>query len=353
MSYAHSTVVRTDDACGPSRARVSHPIALLSVHQVGDDNPARTGGAQTTLVADHLAEFLGRLHFPGWRVGTIDVESPLRRSSENPALWFYLAVAGEVQLSIDSEEAPIVLRRGDSAIIVSHSRDDSVDFQRIGDAAARTKVAFGAFAIGMSGVQQLETLLPRATTFAAREQKGPLRCEGFIDWFAAEVDADRPGGAAVVSRFLQSLIVETLRTFLTTIEQTSSLPAMSAGPLQAALDPYLGSVLRMVHAMPERAWTVHSMARESGLSRSAFADRFRTLVGQPPLQYVTEVRMQKATKLLETTDVPIKRISALVGYESVSAFSSAFKRRFGIPPVSVRLNAVGAASRAQRELSVK
>lgn len=349
MSYAHSTIVRTDDACDPSRARVSHPIALLSAHHVGDNNPARTGGAQTTLAADHLAEFLDRLHFPGWRVGTIDVESPLRRSSENPALWFYLAVAGEVQLSIDSEAAPIVLRRGDSAIIISHSRHDSVGFQRIGDSAAGTKVAFGAFAIGMSGVQQLETLLPRATTFAAREQTGPLRCEGFIDWFAAEVDADRPGAAVVVSRFLQSLIVETLRTFLmTTIEQTKSSTAMSAGPLQAALDPYLSSVLRMVHAMPERAWTVHSMARESGLSRSAFADRFRTLVGQPPLHYVTEVRMQKATKLLETTDVPVKRISALVGYESVSAFSSAFKRRFGSPPVTVRLNAVGAASLAQR-----
>lgn len=84
------------------------------------------------------------------------------------------------------------------------------------------------------------------------------------------------------------------------------------------------------------------MARESGLSRSAFADRFRTVVGQPPLQYVTEIRMRKAAELLELTDTPVKRIAAQVGYESVSAFSSAFKRRFGAPPIALRQAAAGA-----------
>ena len=173
-------------------------------------------------------------------------------------------------------------------------------------------------------------------------QSGPQCCEGFVDWLTAEAESSRPGAAAVASRFLLSMFVEKLRSHLVAATaEASSHPEKRIGPLQAALDPCLGVVLRLVHAKPERDWTVHSLARESGLSRSAFADRFRTLVGQPPLQYVTEIRMQKATELLETTDVPVKRIAALVGYESVSAFSSAFKRRFGRPPVSVRPKATG------------
>jgi transcriptional regulator GlxA family with amidase domain len=177
---------------------------------------------------------------------------------------------------------------------------------------------------------------------AVSQQAGPLASGQFIDWLAQEASSPGPGSTAVVNRFLQALFVDALRVLLSSgLTQSQSLSMRNAGPLQAALDPCLGSVLRLVHAKPDRDWTVHSMARESGLSRSAFADRFRTIVGQPPLQYVTEIRMQKASELLETTDIPVKRIAALVGYESVSAFSSAFKRRFGGPPVSVRRASVG------------
>lgn len=321
------------------------PAALLSVHGVRIDATANGGEARGDEAGDPLADFLSRLHFPGWKVGVIEVDGQARHATEPAAICFYLATAGEVEICVEAENSPVMLRRGDAAIIASKSRHDLVRASRTdGGAFERARVMFGSFSSGITGGGQMEALLPSVAFFPASQQTGPQCCEGFVDWLAAETESSRPGAAAVASRFLLSMFVEKLRSHLVAaMAETSSHSEKRIGPLQAALDPCLGVVLRLVHAMPERDWTVHSLARESGLSRSAFADRFRTLVGQPPLQYVTEIRMQKAIELLETTDVPVKRIAALVGYESVSAFSSAFKRRFGGPPVSVRPKTTGAA----------
>jgi transcriptional regulator GlxA family with amidase domain len=133
-------------------------------------------------------------------------------------------------------------------------------------------------------------VLPAFARFAAAERGTPVGGAGFVDWLATEAESGHPGGVAVASRFLQAACVEAIRTHLSAdLADPTSQTKKSLGPLQAALDPCIGSVLRLVHESPERDWTVHSLARESGLSRSAFADRFRTLVGQPPLQYVTEI----------------------------------------------------------------
>ena len=256
---------------------------------------------------------------------------------ETPVAWFYLVASGEIEIELDGV-APALLRRGDAAIIGSGARHELTGLLYAGDGnAAPAKILCGSFATDAAGSQQLETLLPTFARFPGSEQGVPVGGAGFVDWIAAEAESGRPGGIAVASRFLQSAFVEAIRTHLAAALADSTSPTKKPlGPLQAALDPCIGTVLRLVHESPERDWTVHSLARESGLSRSAFADRFRTLVGQPPLQYVTEIRMQKATRLLEGTDVPVKRIASLVGYESVSAFSSAYKRRFGCPPIAIR-----------------
>ncbi len=195
---------------------------------------------------------------------------------------------------------------------------------------------FDASAVGLP----LAGLLPPCVSSAGRNSPGPLRDSGLLSWLSTLATSNAPGNIAVASRFLQSLLVDLLRDYLASSNslETAQAPA-SKGAYQATFDACLGPVMRLVHASPHRDWTVHSLARESGLSRSAFADRFRTVVGQPPLQYVTEIRMQKAAELLELTDTPVKRIAAQVGYESVSAFSSAFKRRFGVPPISLRQSA--------------
>jgi AraC-like DNA-binding protein len=94
----------------------------------------------------------------------------------------------------------------------------------------------------------------------------------------------------------------------------------------------MGTALRAIHDKVDAPWTVESLAESAGMSRSAFAARFKGLLGQTPLEYVTEWRMQKAMQLLEQRDRKLIDVARSVGYESDAAFSKAFKRVVGATP---------------------
>jgi AraC-like DNA-binding protein len=104
------------------------------------------------------------------------------------------------------------------------------------------------------------------------------------------------------------------------------------GWLRAIFDPQVGAALSAVHDSVSTPWTVESLAEAATMSRSAFAVRFKELLGQTPLEYVTEWRMQKAMQLLERRDKKLIDIARSVGYESDAAFSKAFKRVVGASP---------------------
>jgi len=91
-------------------------------------------------------------------------------------------------------------------------------------------------------------------------------------------------------------------------------------------------------------WTVDDLGREVGLSRSALADRFTRLIGEPPMRYLARWRIQLAAHQLRNTDITLARIAEQVGYESEAAFNRAFKRSFGVPPATWRKST--SASRA-------
>lgn len=335
MSSAHSTFARLADH-GPPQGCAAGSAAPFQIYGVEVERSAANSGVSRREAGDPLGEFLSRLHFPGWNIGTVQLDNPLQRAAKTSLVWLYLATSGELEINLDGIHASVELRRGDIAIVASGAGHE-LRTRPAMETLEPAKALFGSFATNAAGGQHLEPLLPAIALFPASERVSPAGNVEFVDWLAAEAASHRPGASAVASRFLLSVLVEAIRTHLTgELTQVSSQVSKPIGPLQGALDPCIGAVLRLVHESPERDWTVHSLARESGLSRSAFADRLRTLVGQPPLQYVTEIRMQKATQLLEGTDVPVKRIASLVGYESVSAFSSAYKRRFGFPPIAIR-----------------
>jgi AraC-like DNA-binding protein len=104
------------------------------------------------------------------------------------------------------------------------------------------------------------------------------------------------------------------------------------GWLRAIFDPQIGTALSAVHDKVDNLWTVGSLAEAAGMSRSAFAIRFKELLGQTPLEYVTEWRMQKGMQLLERRDRKLLDVARAVGYESDAAFSKAFKRVVGYSP---------------------
>ncbi len=142
----------------------------------------------------------------------------------------------------------------------------------------------------------------------------------------ALVDAASPGADIMLGRMMEILFLEMLR------RHASSLPQDCKGLLAALNDPIVGQALKLVHAEPARQWTVNSLARESGASRTVLSERFNTLLGRPPMDYVIGWRIQLAAERLRNGRDPIAKIAADVGYESEVAFGRAFKRVTGHSP---------------------
>lgn len=136
----------------------------------------------------------------------------------------------------------------------------------------------------------------------------------------------RPGGQAVLERISEMMFVDALRRY---VEQ---LPAESTGWLAGLRDRQVGRTLALIHEHPSRPWTIDMLADEVALSRSALYERFTHLIGQPPMQYLTQWRMQVAANLLRQTRAPVLSIALDVGYESEASFTRAFKRLVGTPP---------------------
>jgi transcriptional regulator GlxA family with amidase domain len=134
----------------------------------------------------------------------------------------------------------------------------------------------------------------------------------------------------VLAKLSELLFVEAVRRHLDT------LPADQTGWLAGLRDPFVARSLALIHTRVNEPWTVGDLAREVGLSRSALADRFTRLIGEPPMHYLSRWRLQVAAQRLSTSHDPVSRVAIEVGYESEAAFSRAFKGRFGAPPATWR-----------------
>ena len=140
----------------------------------------------------------------------------------------------------------------------------------------------------------------------------------------------RPGSEAVLERMSEMMFVDAVRRYV------DALPDESKGWLAGLRDRHVGRALALLHEAPARDWTVEALAAEVALSRSAFYDRFVQFLGQPPMQYLTQWRMQVAAKLLREGRAPVASIALEVGYDSEAAFARAFKRLIGTPPATWR-----------------
>jgi AraC-like DNA-binding protein len=144
-----------------------------------------------------------------------------------------------------------------------------------------------------------------------------------------ESGTTRAGRDNILARMSELMFVEAIRRHL------EALPAAGAGWLAGLRDPVVGQALAALHGDPTAAWTVESLARAVGASRSVLADRFAEMVGQPPMQYLALWRMQLASRRLLDGE-PVAGVAAAVGYESEAAFSRAFKKLVGTAPATWR-----------------
>jgi AraC family transcriptional regulator, alkane utilization regulator len=145
-----------------------------------------------------------------------------------------------------------------------------------------------------------------------------------------EAESLRPGHAVMLGRLTEILFVEVLRRYM------QQLPIAQRGWLAGVRDPVVGQSLRLLHAHPERDWTVEELASEVAVSRSTLADRFALLVGEPPMRYLAAWRIQLAQSLLRQSHLSIAEVALRVGYEAEAAFHRAFKRHVGQPPAAWR-----------------
>jgi AraC-like DNA-binding protein len=148
-----------------------------------------------------------------------------------------------------------------------------------------------------------------------------------------EARSARPGNTAMLGRLTELMFVEILREYM------QQLPEDQGGWLAGLNDPHVGKALRLLHESPMRNWTVEELSREAAISRSALAERFAQLVGEAPMKYLANWRMQLAKQLLREGTHSIQEVATRVGYESEAAFNRAFKRATGSPPAMWRRGA--------------
>jgi AraC-like DNA-binding protein len=176
----------------------------------------------------------------------------------------------------------------------------------------------------------LVATLPKVLKFDLRATQSGAWIESSFQLAASEISAGRAGSVTVVSKLSELLFVEAVRRYV------AELPAEQRGWLAGLRDPIVGRALQLLHTRHHEPWTAETLAREAGLSRSAFAERFTGLIGHPPMQYLTQWRMHVAACRLREGHGSVAQIAYDVGYESEAAFNRAFKRQFGAPPATWR-----------------
>jgi len=250
----------------------------------------------------------------------------------------WACIPGEPPIRLSAGDI-IVLPHGDTHVLSStpglrHSPDMSM-YRMPADGRLPVSISVGGadgepvhFVCGFLGCDArpfnpLLSALPRVILLSGHAS-GALA--SYVQFALAESKEPRLGGQCVLGRLSELMFVDVIRHYLET------LPPDRTGWLAGLRDQFVGGALSAFHRNPTHAWTIESLAKSVGLSRSALAERFTGLVGQPLLQYMTNWRMQLAANhLLSGTD-SVAVIANLVGYDSEAAFSRAFKKAVGAPP---------------------
>jgi len=152
-----------------------------------------------------------------------------------------------------------------------------------------------------------------------------------LDQLSSEYMSQQPGAELVVNKLTEVVLVELIRINFGRDDKSRFIRALS--------DKKISRALQQLHSNPNIAWTLEKMAGDIGMSRAAFAKRFKDLVGQPMFEYLTMLRIQRAKELLKETKLPLYEVASRVGYESDLAFTKTFKKHIGTTPTRFRKQA--------------
>jgi AraC-like DNA-binding protein len=214
--------------------------------------------------------------------------------------------------------------------LYSMLRPGEISPLRKGRGGAVTRLVCGYLACDKRLSEPILAGLPRILRVSVKDSGIASWVESSVRFSVAERTAPRAGGMIVLAKLSELLFVEAIRQYIDT------LPPGQTGWLAGLRDRFVGRALALLHQEPANAWTVDELAKQVGLSRSALADRFVELLGQPPMQYLTRWRLSLAAQQLLSGDRSLAQIANHVGYDSEAAFNRAFKRQFGVPPAAWR-----------------
>jgi AraC-like DNA-binding protein len=201
---------------------------------------------------------------------------------------------------------------------------------QIGGGGEATRFVCGYFGCDRHAARLFLSGLPPLITINIRADAAGQWLESSIRHLRGEATSGRPGRTVLLSKMAEALFIEALRHY---IEQ---LRPEERGWLAGARDPVVGAALAMLHRQPSHSWTLVELAAKVGASRSLLAERFSEFLNEPPLAYLARWRLQLAAQLLQKTQKTIVQVAFDVGYESETAFTRAFKRKFGLPPAQYR-----------------
>jgi len=197
-----------------------------------------------------------------------------------------------------------------------------------------TSIVAGCFSLASPERNLLVKHLPPIVHLQGSASHTAPWLQSTLQFIAAEVSQNLPGGTAIVDRLAEVLFVQAMRSRIGSSSSTDQ-PSW----LHALDDPQIGEAIQLMHAEPERQWTVDDLARSVSMSRSAFADRFRKMTGETPLEHLTQWRMVKAGSMMRAIPpMKLAEIAAATGYESESSFGKAFRRVMGVSPGNYRAN---------------
>jgi len=302
---------------------------------------------------DPLGETLHRLRLNGTLYCKSELTAPwgIDLPAFNGKMMFHVITSGHCWLEITGEQ-PRLLQQG-SLTLVPHGNghcirsssdasaeplfdipveqvSDRYEIMRYGGDGELTQLTCGVVSFDQVAGQQLIAQLPKVLQIDAWDDEDDSWLQSTLRFIAREARELRPGGETVITHLADILIIQALRSWIDTA------PEANQGWIAALRDKHVGRALAAIHRAPEKNWSVESLAREVGMSRSGFSARFTQLVGESAKRYLTQWRMQLARAQLQKTSDPLAILADRLGYQSEAAFCRAFKREFGVPPGSVR-----------------
>jgi len=301
---------------------------------------------------DPLSEIFGSMRIQEAVYKRLEATSPwgIHYSGDTgPRIRFMLVVRGSALLRFKNSRRTFSLSTGDLFIFIltyeaftllDHPRSAVVDSSEVlklevdcvihyGGGGPLTTLVAGSFGVSTFGAPLISAILPHYLHLRL-DQNRSHAFQSILDLLATETAHPGLASSGLISCLYEALFVYAVRAY------ASSPAAPPKGWLAAMSDKHLSKAIVAMHSALDRNWSVESLAREARMSRSAFALKFRTVLGQTPLEYLTQWRMLKAGDLIRSNVTSLSEAALAVGYGSETSFSRVFKREMGITPREYR-----------------